>query len=234
MATVSKKRKSSTSPLQRGLMVAGGCVLVGGLVYLVAGKSDGGKRRSPAPQVVNITVPPTPPPPPPPPRPKPPETTPPPETAQQMVAETAEEPTPSPAAAPSNDGPLGTGIKGDGAADGFGLGTGPGGGGGGTGTRLAASGGGTRWAGYSGTVKKRISDALSADPRTRFADGRVELGLWFDAGGRITRVALRKSTLEAEVEAAMKADVLVGLQIQPPPSDMPQPIWMSTTLRRSN
>jgi hypothetical protein len=212
-------------------MVAGGCVLVGGLVYLVAGKSDGGKRRAPAPQVVNITVPP-PPPPPPPPRPKPPETTPPPESAQQMVAETAEEPTPA-AAAPSNDGPLGTGIKGDGGADGFGLGTGPGGGGG-AGTRLAASGGGTRWAGYSGTVKKRISDALSADPRTRFADGRVELGLWFDAGGRITRVALRKSTLEAEVEAAMKADVLVGLQIQPPPADMPQPIWMNTTLRRSN
>jgi protein TonB len=231
MATVSKKRKGSASPLQRGLMVAGGCVLVGGLVYLVAGKSDGGKRRAPAPQVVNITVPP-PPPPPPPPRPKPPETTPPPESAQQMVAETAEEPTPA-AAAPSNDGPLGTGIKGDGGADGFGLGTGPGGGGG-AGTRLSASGGGTRWAGYSGTVKKRISDALSADPRTRFADGRVELGLWFDAGGRITRVALRKSTLEAEVEAAMKADVLVGLQIQPPPSDMPQPIWMNTTLRRSN
>jgi outer membrane biosynthesis protein TonB len=233
MATVSKKRKGSTSPLQRGLMVAGGCVLVGGLVYLVAGKSDGGKRRAPAPQVVNITVPPPPPPPPPPPRPKPPETTPPPETAQQMVAETAEEPTPAPAAAPSNDGPLGTGIKGDGAADGFGLGTGPGGGGG-TGTRLAASGGGTRWAGYSGTVKKRISDAISADPRTRFADGRVELGLWFDAGGRITRVALRKSTLEAEVEEAMKADVLVGLQIQPPPADMPQPIWLRTSLRRPN
>jgi len=231
MATDSKKRKSSTSPLQRGLMVAGGCVLVGGFVYLVSGKSDGDKRRAPAPQVVNITVPP-PPPPPPPPRPKPPETTPPPETAQQMVAETAAEPTPAPAA-PSNDGPLGTGIKGDGGADGFGLGTGPGGGGGGT--RLGGSGGGgTRWAGYSGTVKKRISDALSADPRTRFADGRVELGLWFDAGGRITRVALRKSTLEAEVEAAMKADVLVGLQIQPPPSDMPQPIWMSTILRRSN
>jgi hypothetical protein len=150
-----------------------------------------------------------------------------------MVAETAEEPTPAPAAAPSNDGPLGTGIKGDGAADGFGLGTGPGGGGG-TGTRLAASGGGTRWAGYSGTVKKRISDAISADPRTRFADGRVELGLWFDAGGRITRVALRKSTLEAEVEEAMKADVLVGLQIQPPPADMPQPIWLRTSLRRPN
>ena len=229
MATVKKKRKNSASPLQRGLMVAGGCVLVGGLVYLVSGKSSGPQRRAPSPQVVNITVPP--PPPPPPPRIKPPETTPP-ESSQQMVAETAAEPTPAPAA-PSNDGPLGTGIKGDGGADGFGLGTGPGGGGGGT--RLGGSGGGgTRWAGYSGTVKKRLSDAIGTDARTRFADGRVELGIWFDAGGRITRVALRKSTLTPEVEAALKGTVLVGLQIQPPPSDMPQPIWLRTTLRRPN
>ena len=231
MATVSKKRKGSASPLQRGLWVVGGCVLVGGLVYLMSGKSDGGKRRAPAPQVVNITVPP-PPPPPPPPRPKPPEATPPPEAAQQMVEETAAEPTPAPSA-PSNDGPLGTGIKGDGGADGFGLGTGPGGGGGGT--RVGGTGGGgTRWAGYSTTVKKRLSDAISSDERTRFADGRVELGLWLDTGGRITRVALRKSTLTAEVDAALKGEVLVGLQIQPPPTDMPQPIWLRTTLRRSN
>ncbi len=231
MATVSKKRKGSASPLQRGLWVAGGCVLVGGLVYLMSGKSDGGKRRAPAPQVVNITVPP-PPPPPPPPRPKPPETTPPPESSQQMVAETAAEPTPAPAA-PSNDGPLGTGIKGDGGADGFGLGTGPGGGGGGT--RVGGTGGGgTRWAGYSTTVTKRLEDTIRSDERTRFADGRVELGVWLDTGGRITRVALRKSTLTAEVDAALKGEVLVGLQIQPPPADMPQPIWLRTTLRRSN
>ena len=231
MATVSKKRKGSASPLQRGLWVAGGCVLVGGLVYLMSGKSDGGKRRAPAPQVVNITVPP-PPPPPPPPRPKPPETTPPPESSQQMVAETAAEPTPAPAA-PSNDGPLGTGIKGDGGADGFGLGTGPGGGGGGT--RVGGTGGGgTRWAGYSTTVTKRLEDTIRSDERTRFADGRVELGVWLDTGGRITRVALRKSTLTAEVDAALKGEVLVGLQIQPPPADMPQPIWLRTTLRRPN
>ena len=232
MATVSKKRKGSASPLQRGLWVAGGCVLVGGLVYLMSGKSDGGKRRAPAPQVVNITVPP-PPPPPPPPRPKPPETTPPPEAAQQMVAETAAEPTPAPSA-PSNDGPLGTGIKGDGGADGFGLGTGPGGGGG-TGTRLSASGGGTRWAGFTNTVvKKRIYDAILTDPRTRAADGHAELGVYLDAGGRITRVVVRKSTYKAEEEAALKGDLLVGMQLQPPPADMPQPIWLRTTLRRPN
>ena len=229
MPKAQQTRKGSATALNRVLTVAGACVLIVGLGYLVSGKGDGLKRRAPAPQVVNITVPP--PPPPPPPRPKLPE---PPqaESAQQMVAETAVEPDPTPAA-PSNDAPLGTGIKGDGSADSFGLGTSPGGGG--SGTRLAGSGGGgTRWAGYSSSIKSRISEALSSDPRTRFADGLVELGVWLDAGGRIIRVVIRKSTAETSVEDAIKGNVLVGLQMQPPPSDMPQPIWLRTNLRRPN
>jgi hypothetical protein len=83
-------------------------------------------------------------------------------------------------------------------------------------------------------VKKRISEALGTDERTRFADGQLELGVWLDAGGRIIRVAVRKSNLVAEVEQAIRGDVLVGLQIQPPPADMPQPIWLRTSLRRPN
>lgn len=150
-----------------------------------------------------------------------------------MITETAVEPDPAPAAPASNDAPLGTGIKGDGGADSFGLGTGPGGGGGG-GARITGSGGGTRWAGFSGAVKNRITDALRDDGRTRFASGQIELGVWLDAGGRITRVAIRRSTADAAVTQAIKGDVLVGLQIQPPPSDMPQPIWFRTTLRLPN
>lgn len=149
-----------------------------------------------------------------------------------MVAETAAEPDPTPAA-PSNDAPLGTGIKGNGGADSFGLGTGPGGGGSGGG-RLSGSGGGTRWAGYSGSIKNRIIDALRADERTRYADGQLELGIWLDAGGRITRVAVRKSNVDASVNKAIQGDVLIGLQTQPPPTDMPQPIWFRTTLRPSS
>jgi len=149
-----------------------------------------------------------------------------------MVAETASEPDPTPAS-PSNDAPLGTGIKGNGGADSFGLGTGPGGGGSG-GARLSGSGGGTRWAGYSSSIKTRIIDSLRADERTRYADGQLELGIWMDGGGRITRVAVRKSTADASVNKAIQTDVLVGLQTQPPPSDMPQPIWFRTTLRPSS
>lgn len=218
-------------PMKRVFIVAGACVLAGGVAYLAFGKSGGAKRRAPAAQVVSIQVPPPPPPPPPPPRPKPPEPEQQTETVQQMVAETAAEPEPAAAPAPSTDGPLGTGVKGDGAPDGFGLGTGPGGGGG---PRVVGGGGGTRWAGYSGSIKTRIIEALGADPRTRSADGQIEIGIWLDAGGRITRVVIRKSSADAAVDAAITRDVLAGLQTQPPPADMPQPIWLRTTLRRPN
>lgn len=225
-------RTGPAFPMKRVFMVAGVCVLVGGVGYLVFGPDGGTKRRAPAPQVVSIQVPPPPPPPPPPPRPKPPEPSPQTETAQQMVAETAAEPEAAPDA-PSNDAPLGTGVKGDGTPDSFGLGTGPGGGGG---PRLlgGGGGGGTRWAGYSSAIKTRIIEALGNDPRTRSADGQIEIGIWLDAGGRITRVQIRKSSADPAVDAAITRDVLAGLQTQPPPADMPQPIWMRTTLRRPN
>jgi len=232
MATPPESPKGSGLPIARLLQVAGACVLIGAIIYLMSGKGGGFKRRSSAAQTVNITLPPPPPPPPPPPKLKPPEPPPPSENTQQMVAETAAEPDPAPAA-PSNDAPLGTGIKGNGGADSFGLGTGPGGGGSG-GARLSGSGGGTRWAGYSGSIKNRIIDALRADERTRYADGQLELGIWMDAGGRITRVSVRRSNVDASVNKAIQGDVLLGLQTQPPPTDMPQPIWFRTTLRPSS
>ncbi len=230
MAPSKKDPGSRPFPSARVVQAAGALLVVGALGYFLFGKSEPRRASPSAPQVVKISVPP-PPPPPPPPKPKTTPDAPPPPDAPQMVAETAAEPDPAPAAPASADAPLGTGIKGDGP-DSFGLGTGGGGGGGGS--RLASSGGGTRWAGYGSSVKTRVLDAIRADDRTRFADGQVELGLWLDAEGRVTRVAVRRSTAADTATQALRGDLLVGLRILPPPSDMPQPIWLRTTLRAAN
>jgi periplasmic protein TonB len=128
-------------------------------------------------------------------------------------------------------GPLGVNAKGEGAGDSFGLVGRPGGngllgdGGGG--------GGGTRWGWYAGEVQATIEKALRDNPRTRAAALRVEVRIWPDKLGRITRIELTGSTGEPALDSAIKNEVLNGLQLQePPPPDMPLPIVMRLTERR--
>ena len=54
-------------------------------------------------------------------------------------------------------------------------------------------------------------------------------------GLRVTRASLVSSTGDPAVDAAIKADVLTGLQLDaPPPEGMPLPIVMRLTARRPN
>src|SRR5581483_1215174 len=124
-----------------------------------------------------------------------------------------------------------TGIKGDGN-DAFGLsGKGGLGIGGGNGSGHSAS----RWGWYAAQVQSRISDALRANRRTRNASLRVEVRVWPDATGRITRASLSGSSGDPAVDAAIKNEVLTGLQLsEPPPQGMPIPIVMRLTARRPN
>jgi len=129
-------------------------------------------------------------------------------------------------------GPLGLNAKGEGAGDAFGLVGKPGGNGffgdGG-------GGGGTRWGWYAGEVQARVEDALQRNPRTRSAAGRLQVRIWPDTTGRIARAELTGSTGDPGVDAAIKNQVLTGLQLQePPPSGMPLPIVMRITERRPN
>ena len=166
------------------------------------------------------------------------------EQKQMMVPETnpggPKEPSDkSPKADNKPSGPLGLNAKGEGSSDAFGLVGRPGGNallesGGGNGDG-GGGGGGTRWGWYAGQVQARVEDALRKNPHTRSAAFRVEVRIWTDTTGRVTRVQLAGSTGNPAVDAAIKEEVLTGLQLQePPPADMPLPIVMRLTARRPN
>jgi TonB family protein len=84
-------------------------------------------------------------------------------------------------------------------------------------------------------VQARVEDAFRKNPHTRSAAFRVEVRIWTDTTGRVTRVQLAGSTGRPAVDAAIKEEVFTGLQLQdPPPADMPLPIVMRLTARRPN
>jgi outer membrane biosynthesis protein TonB len=209
-------------------------VLVGGIGALLSGDSDPPKKVQEF--TIVALVPPPPPPPPPPPQQPPPE--------QKMIEQTPtkqeipeEKPVDIPKDAPpkdSNDepppGPLALGEKGQGPGDQFGLSGNPGGrgliGGGG-------SGGGSRWGWYASIVQSQIEAALRANEKTRHAVMQIQVRLWSDGTGRVSRVQLVSTTGSAELDAIIRDQVLSGLTLrEPPPKDMPMPINMRVTARK--
>lgn len=181
------------------------------------------------PVITMVIIQPPKPPPPPPPLPQPKMITQPKMTVPQQKPMIPNQP--PKAAPPKPAGPpapaLGTSIHNNGPADSFDLsgdtsGNGVIGGGGG-------GGGGSRWGYYAGTVQAQIEAALSRNPVTRNASAGLEVRIWADAGGRVTRVALVKSSGDPAVDSAIANDVLAGMQLQPPPADMPMPMVMSLT-----
>ena len=164
----------------------------------------------------------------------PPPPPPPPEVQEQkMIEQTPVDPNeqkPDDKPAPPSPS-LGTGIKGNGPADGFGLS-----GSGGNGT-LGGSGGhiGSRWGWYAGEVQAAIGDALRKNDHTRNAGFRDEIRVWLDRTGRVTRAQLVSSTGDPAFEQAIKDNALNGLQLpDPPPAGMPMPIVMRVTALRPN
>jgi periplasmic protein TonB len=163
-------------------------------------------------------------PPPPPPPPPPPEA--PKETA--MVKEIEEEPEdsdPTPAIA--------TALKGPAGGPNMGLKTGS------TGSsfaqRSAISAERLKWKNYSAQAANRIESALRMHPRTKTARLSMEVRVWPDSTGRITRVTLGGSTGDSALDAAIRDEVLTNLQLsQPPPEGMPTPIILRVTGKRPN
>lgn len=128
---------------------------------------------------------------------------------------------------------LATGIKGDGPPDGFGLSGGRGGTGTGTGT--AAPQQRTRWGWYAGQVQSRIQQAVQTNRTTRTARIRADVIVWPDSTGRITRASISSSTGDAALDAALRDEILTGLQLsEPPPQGMPMPIVLRVNARRPN
>ncbi|WP_456716975.1 energy transducer TonB [Bradyrhizobium sp. USDA 4353] len=217
------------------IVIAGIVLPLGSVAYWVLAQRD---QPLPPRQVHEITLIAVPPPPPPPP---PPKVTPPPEqkmVEQPKMAEPEfkeERPVDKPQDKPIKDakndqppGPLSLDAKATGPGDLFGLGGKPGGspyGGGG--------GGGSRWGWYASIIQQQIEAALRANEKTKKAVIRVQISLWADSSGRVSRVQLMSSTGDAELDQALRDDVLGSLTLrQPPPKDMPMPIVTRVTASR--
>ena len=227
-------RKGERSVLLRyGAVVAVVALFLCGIVYFFLGHDD-----MPPPRqvrdltIVNVTLPPPPPPPPPQPQPE-----------QKMIEQPkmaepefkAEKPVDKPKDEPAKDakndeppGPLSLDAKPTGPGDLFNLGGKPGGspyGGGG--------GGGSRWGWYTTIITSQVEAAIRANPKTRNMATQIQVRLWVDGSGHVTRVVLTPSSGNPEVDAALRNEVIGSLTLrEPPPKDMPMPVVTRVTARR--
>jgi len=108
-------------------------------------------------------------------------------------------------------------LSGGGLGDGTGLGEG--------------DGVGSRYAWYYAKLAAQIEDVYRKDKRLSTASTRVEIRVWADRSGRISRVELVKSTGDSELDRVIQS--VVGLKLRdPPPSDIPMPMLARITARR--
>lgn len=146
---------------------------------------------------------------------------------------------PPPQNAPSG-GRLSLAAEATGEGDAFNLAGNPGGrgllsgGALGDGTGGIGSGGGpgSRYAGYYANLASQIEDAYRQSKRVSTASARVEIRVWADSSGRISRVELVRSTGDPELDDSIRS--VVGLRLrEPPPPDIPMPMLARFTARRA-
>ncbi len=204
---------------------------VGGGVYYASTQFKG---RPSAPvkapeRLISISLPPPPPPPPP----KVEEQEPP---KEEMIAQEEVKPDeakPEPEPAKDEPPPIGTNNVGSGPPDGFGLGAYKGGNGNGSGIGGSGKRGGSKFGWYAGQVQSTIAEALRKHPDTRKASLSLQVRIWPDATGRITRATLASSSGDPVLDNAIRNDILTGLQLkEPPPADMPRPIVLKLSARK--
>ncbi len=140
---------------------------------------------------------------------------------------------------PAPGGRLALAAEGDGPGDAFNLVGNPGGrgllsGGGlgdGAGDGLSQGGSGNRFGWYYAKLASEIEDALRRDKALSSASTRVEVRIWTDATGRISRVQLLRSTGDPKVDAAIQG--IIGLRLrEAPPAEIPMPMIARLTARR--
>ncbi len=219
--------------LRYGAVVAAVMLLFGGGWYLVMSGSD-----MPAPKqvreltVVNIIPPPPPPPPPEQKMLEQPKVT---EETKMIEQPLDEKPPEKPADEPVKDakseeppGPLSLDAKATGPGDLFNLGSKVGGS-----PYGGRGGGGSKFGWYASIVQTQIEAAIRANERTKNAVMQLQFRIWADNTGRISRVELVNSSGSAEVDAAIRNDVIGRLTLrEPPPNDMPMPINVRATGRK--
>ena len=208
-------------------MIVAALVVAIPVSFFVFSPKEGQKKKSTV-NIVNIIPPLPPPPPPPPPKEQPPE----PETAKEEKFVPEEAPKPEPVA--QAEAPMGTNLQGDGP-NAFGLGVGGNGsmiGGRGIGS---GGGGGSKYGAYASQVQSRVGDALRTHKKTRSASLNIKVRIWLDSTGRVTRSTISGTSGKAEIDTAIRDEILTGLQLQsPPPDGMPMPIVMRLSATRPN
>ena len=206
------------------LPVIAGIILATGIGFVA--KSLSGKSSAPPPKqevmVVHTIAQPTPPPPMPTPPPPPMEVKKEEMIVEEKPVEAAPDPTPQVETALKGAGNTGMVLK---SGNGSGIFT----------NRNTVNAEAMRRSAYAGQVKSRIQQALESNPRTRKAGMTIEIRVWPDGTGRITRAKLANSTGDTALDALIRDEILTGLQIsQPPPEGMPTPIIMRISARRPN
>lgn len=198
-----------------------GVIVVVGVGAISAIKFVIGSATTPAkaPALVLVSLPPPPPPP-------PVQTAPPEKVEDQQTFQPEEHPEDEPPKPPDQP-PIGTNIKGDGSSNSFNLGSG---GGNGLGNNRSNS---TRFGWYAGQVQSKVGEAIRNNRKTRTAELSVRARIWSDSTGRVTRASLAGSTGDTALDAALRDEVLTGLQLrEPPPPGMPMPIVLQLSARR--
>jgi TonB family protein len=127
---------------------------------------------------------------------------------------------------------MGTSIEGNGP-DAFGLAKG--GGGGIIGGKGSGGKKGSKYGAYASQVQSGVVQALRSHKKTRAASLNITARIWLDASGRVTRATLSGSSGDPATDAAIRNEILTGLQLQaPPPDGMPMPIVMRLKATRPN
>jgi TonB family protein len=88
-----------------------------------------------------------------------------------------------------------------------------------------------RYAWYYGRLAAELQDAFRALKPMRTASATVELRVWVDARGRVSRVRLARSSGDPALDEAIRS--VEGLVLrQPPPGDVPMPMIARLSARR--
>lgn len=212
-----KKRWKPSAPLLVGILVT--TTAGGAAVYYIQNflTSPPPQMKKVVQQVQLIR------PPPPPPQEKPPE---PPKQEEEKIPEPEPQPTPETASdEPPPGDQLGLDAEGGAGGDSFGLVGHKGG-------RDLLASGGDRFAWYAGVLKDDLLSFLSDHPDIRQRAYSVNIRLWLDGKGAVTRVALASSTgdnaLDRELQKLLGSMEKVA---EAPPADMPQPVQIRLVSR---
>ena len=104
---------------------------------------------------------------------------------------------------------------------------------GGSGFGGGGGGHGSKFGFYAGQVKGRLLDALRENKKTRSAVMDVQVRVWLDESGHVSKVALSKSTGNPSLDEALKTEVFNEISMgEPPPQGMPMPIVMHFSAKR--